>query len=109
MDAVGGTPAESWTSTAALRPLKDFDVPLAEVDRLVAAGAPEYGNCIQHWYDDYDKGLKGNWAAQDLDDSSWKQVTLPGGFAELACHRRPPWPGSEKRSICLIRFRLAGP
>ncbi|RDJ93707.1 hypothetical protein B4Q13_20105 [Lacticaseibacillus rhamnosus] len=34
VDAVGGTPAESWTSASALRPLKDFDVPLAELDRL---------------------------------------------------------------------------
>src|SRR5438552_6337427 len=28
VDAVGGTPAEAWTSAEALRPLKDFDVPL---------------------------------------------------------------------------------
>ena len=34
IDAVGGSPAESWTSEAALRPLHDFDVPLAELDRL---------------------------------------------------------------------------
>src|SRR5579863_87209 len=36
VDAVGGTPAESWASEAALRPLHDFDVPLAEFDRLKA-------------------------------------------------------------------------
>src|SRR5437868_6166701 len=29
VDAVGGTPAEAWTSAAALRPLHDFDIPLA--------------------------------------------------------------------------------
>ncbi|HLJ49853.1 MAG TPA: hypothetical protein VKU01_27755 [Bryobacteraceae bacterium] len=33
VDAVGGTPAEAWTSAAALRPLHDFDVPRAELDR----------------------------------------------------------------------------
>ncbi len=89
VDAVGGTPAEAWTSAAALRPLKDFDVPLDLVDRLAAEGAPEYGNYIQHWYDQYDIGLKGNWAAPEFDDSTWKQVTLPGGFAELGVPDTP--------------------
>ncbi len=89
VDAVGGTPAEAWTSAAALRPLKDFDVPLDLVDRLAAEGAPEYGNYIQHWYDQYDIGLKGNWAAPDFDDSTWKPVTLPGGFAELGVPDTP--------------------
>ena len=83
VDAMGGTPAEAWTSAAALRTIKDFDVPLAELDRLAAAGAPEYGNYIMHWYDQYDVGLKGNWAAPTFDDSRWKSVSVPGGFAEL--------------------------
>ncbi|HEV2472422.1 MAG TPA: sialate O-acetylesterase, partial [Chthonomonadales bacterium] len=46
VDAVGGTPAESWTSEAALRPLHDFDVPLAKLDRLKSENAPEYGNYV---------------------------------------------------------------
>jgi sialate O-acetylesterase len=83
VDAVGGTPAEAWTSAAALRPLKDFDIPLAELDKLSAEGAPEYGNYVMHWYDQYDIGLKGNWAAPDFDDSNWKAVEIPGGFSEL--------------------------
>ncbi len=89
VDAVGGTPAESWTSAAALRPLKDFDVPLAELARLTAEGAPEYGNYVMHWYDQYDIGLKGNWAASDLDDSNWKTVQIPGGFTELGVPDTP--------------------
>jgi sialate O-acetylesterase len=83
VDAMGGTPAESWTSAEALRPLHDFDVPLAELQRLAASGAPEYGNYVMHWYDQYDTGLKGKWASPELDDSSWKSVSIPGGFAEL--------------------------
>ena len=83
VDAMGGTPAESWTSAAALSPLHDFDVPLAELQRLAAEGAPEYGNFVMHWYDEYDIGLKGKWASPDLDDSSWKSVNIPGGFVEL--------------------------
>ena len=35
-----------------------------------------------HWYDEYDTGQKNNWAAPDYDDSAWKSVPIPGGFAE---------------------------
>jgi sialate O-acetylesterase len=89
IDAAGGTPAEAWTSAAALRTIKDFDVPLAELDRLAAAGAPEYGNYIMHWYNEYDIGLKENWAAPTFDDSGWKTVNIPGGFAELSVPDTP--------------------
>jgi len=89
VDAVGGTPAEAWTSEAALRPLKDFDIPLAELARLSAEGAPEYGNYVMHWYDQYDIGQKAHWEAPDLDDSDWKTVTVPGGFAELGVPDTP--------------------
>jgi len=89
VDALGGTPAEAWTSAAALRPLKDFDVPLAELEKLAAMGAPEYGNYVMHWYDQYDAGMKGNWAAPDVDDSTWKAVDIPGGFSELGVPDTP--------------------
>ncbi len=89
VDCLGGTPAEAWTSAAALQPLKDFDVPLAEVQKLAAAGAPEYGNYVMHWYDEYDIGVKGNWASPTLDDSAWKSVDVPGGFSELGVPETP--------------------
>jgi sialate O-acetylesterase len=89
VDAVGGTPAESWTSVDALRPLQDFDVPLAELQKLAAKNGPEYGNYIMHWYDQYDIGLKGDWASPTYDDSGWKTVTIPGGFADLGLPDTP--------------------
>ena len=89
VDALGGTPAEAWTSAAGLRPLNDFDVPLAELERLAATGAPEYGNYVMHWYDQYDVGLKGNWAAPDFNDSTWKSVDIPGGFSDLGAPETP--------------------
>jgi sialate O-acetylesterase len=89
VDALGGTPAEAWTSAAALRPLHDFDTPLAELQRLAAEGAPEYGNYVMHWYDRYDVGLKANWAAPEMDDSGWKTVDIPGGFKELGVPETP--------------------
>jgi len=89
IDAVGGTPAETWTSAEALQPIKDFDIPLAEVKRLADSGAPEYGNYVMHWYDEFDIGLKGNWWATAFDDANWKTVTLPGGFTELGVPETP--------------------
>jgi sialate O-acetylesterase len=89
VDSVGGTPAESWTSAEALRPLNDFDIPLAEVERLAASGAPPYGNFVMHWYDEYDIGIKGNWATPKFDDSDWKTVKVPGGFSELGVPTEP--------------------
>ena len=89
VDSVGGTPAETWTSEAALRPLHDFDVPLAELDRLKAENATEYGNYIMHWYDQYDIGQKNGWTDPDLDDTAWKSVPIPGGFAELGVPDTP--------------------
>jgi len=78
-----------WTSADTLRPLHDFDVPLAEVQRLAAERAPEYGNYVMHWYDEYDIGLKGNWAAPELDDSTWKSIDIPGGFSGLGVPDTP--------------------
>jgi sialate O-acetylesterase len=89
VDALGGTPAEAWTSADALRPLHDFDVPMAELARLTAADAPEYGNYVMHWYDEFDIGLKGGWAASELNDADWKDVKIPGGFAELGVPDTP--------------------
>lgn len=104
IDAVGGTPAEAWTSAAALRAMgDDFNFPLAELQRLADSDAPPYGNYIMHWYDEYDIGLKGKWFAPDLYDSGWKPVHVPGGFAELGVAPRPRWSGSAGRSLCRTR------
>jgi sialate O-acetylesterase len=89
IDCLGGTPAEAWTSAAALRPLHDFDIPLAELEKLASEGAPEYGNYVMHWYDQYDIGVKAVWAAPEFEDTSWKDVDIPGGFPELGVTDNP--------------------
>ncbi len=62
-NAVGGVPAETFVSGEGLRPVKDFDAGIAEVERRRQAGGPQYGNYIMHWYDEYDIGSKnGSWA-----------------------------------------------
>jgi sialate O-acetylesterase len=95
-DCWGGTPAESWASAEALRPFKDFDAALTEIDRLRARGGPQYGNYISHWYDEFDAGQKNNaWAAPDFDDHDWKTMTIPGGFRDLGV--------SETPAVCYFR------
>jgi len=100
-DCVGGTPAETWTSVETLRSLKDFDAQLAEMDRLKSQGAPEYGNFISHWYDEYDIGQKENWSAVKLNISGWKTVHIPGGFDELGV------PGTP--AVCWFRKEILLP
>jgi len=74
--------------------LHDFDIPLAELERLATEGAPEYGNYVMHWYDRYDIGLKGNWRCSDLDDQAGRPLTFPAASKNLACPIRPLWSGS---------------
>jgi sialate O-acetylesterase len=101
-EAVGGVPAETFTSAEALRPLKDFDAGIAEVERRRQMGGPEYGNYIMHWYDEYDIGSRGgSWADPALDDSSWKRVQIPGGFKELGVGDVP--------SLCWFRKEITLP
>jgi len=90
ISAVGGVPAETFMSIGANQQFPEFQPVVAEYNRIVAENkGPEYGNFVQHWYDDYDRGMKEKWAAPDLDDSSWKTVTVPGGFAELGVPDTP--------------------
>ena len=83
--AVGGVPGETLASPESLRPLKDFDAGLDEVEAHAKAGDPEHGNYVTHWYDTYDVGTRNgaSWADPALDDSSWKAVKVPGAFDEL--------------------------
>jgi len=100
-DCWGGTPAESWTSAAGLQPFTDFDAGLREIARLHAKGGTEYGNYISHWNDEYDQGQKNNWFAPNLDESAWKAVTIPGGFAELGVPTAP--------AVCYFRKTVVLP
>ncbi|MGB6488180.1 MAG: sialate O-acetylesterase, partial [Steroidobacteraceae bacterium] len=83
VDSVGGSAGESWANAAALRPLHDYDIPLAQLAAFARQGRPAYGNYIMPWYDQYDIGLKEKWYSPDYRASGWRSVHMPGGFAEL--------------------------
>lgn len=89
-DCVGGTPAETWMSPAALRAFPEFEPALAEIERLRTRAEPVYGNFIMHWYDEYDVGLQGvAWSDPAFDGSAWATVSLRGGFAALGVAETP--------------------
>jgi sialate O-acetylesterase len=81
----GGTPAEAWTSEAALRTMPDFAGPLAEVKRLIAdpAGAQREAQARQNaWYQAKDPGSAASppWSAAEIETGSWKPMTLPANW-----------------------------
>jgi sialate O-acetylesterase len=87
--AVGGTPAESWMSPAALQDFPEFAPGLAEIARLCESGAPVYGNYIMHWYDEFDRGVAGKWSEAVFDDTSWQPASLHDAFNRLAVPATP--------------------
>jgi sialate O-acetylesterase len=100
-EAVGGVPAETFVGAEALRPLKDFDAGIDEVELHHQKGDPEYGNYIAHWYERYDVGAREHWADPALDDSAWKTVQIPGGFKELGAGDIP--------GLCYFRKEIVLP
>ena len=88
-DCVGGTPAECWTSAEALRPIGDFDAQLDEMARLAEKDVPQYGNFIEHWYDEFDVGQREKWNAPELDERNWTPVDLTDGFGLLESREAP--------------------
>ena len=83
----GGTPAEAWTSRAALEKLGGFDASLEQVKGLAenAPGARQlYETRLAEWFAAHDpaspgaNGQKLGWAAPDTDTSGWATMKVPG-------------------------------
>ncbi len=83
----GGTVAETWTSPEAIGKNPDF---VLQLEKLKKIDLNEYGKNIEkeirerlNEYATSDQGTKDNqpiWAAAELDDQSWKTMSLPGYF-----------------------------
>jgi sialate O-acetylesterase len=87
--AVGGTPAESWMSPAALEAFPEFAPGLTEMARLRERGAPAYGNFVMHWYDEFDRGIAGKWSEAGFDDGAWTPASLHDAFTKLGVPATP--------------------
>ena len=78
----GGTPAEAWTSEAALSQLPDFTDALTNLRQLAAdptQAVRETQARQDAWYAKVDTGAHASppWSAAELDTSSWKTMKLP--------------------------------
>ena len=78
----GGTPAEAWTSEAALSTQPDLTEALAQVKHLAAdpvGTQREIQKQLEAWYQAKDPGSAASppWSATDLDARLWKAMTLP--------------------------------
>ena len=78
----GGTPAEAWTSEAALQKIPDFVPQLEELKKLIAnpeVAKREAQAKQDAWYQQADPASKPGaaWSAADLDTTDWKTMTLP--------------------------------
>jgi len=88
--ALGGSPAEAWMSSAALRPLGDFSRQLDEIDRLDRRKVYPFGSFLMHWLEDYDQGGRGAaWAKPELELSGWGEASLPGSFRDFNADDNP--------------------
>jgi len=78
----GGTPAEAWTSEAALRKnVPDFDPQLTQLDAARSAAGTEAEH-VAAWYAKNDPGTPANWQNPNLDDLAWKPIAEPGLFQD---------------------------
>ncbi len=89
----GGTPAEAWTSTEALKTLPDFSVMIAELEKNAATEEEmvrQYEKAVAEWevqiekwkesLEQSDPGLHGDrkkWYDPDLDDADWNTMEVP--------------------------------
>ena len=78
----GGTPAEAWTSEAALEKLPDFAEPLAKLKKYAADPELARRETLakqEAWYQKVDPGSKPGaiWNAAELATDDWKTMTLP--------------------------------
>jgi sialate O-acetylesterase len=89
VNSVGGTTAETWMSVTALHKVGGLDPALENLQKLARENAPEYGNYVMHWYDEYDTGLKENWADPTFHDSNWKTVDIMNPWASLGVPDTP--------------------
>ena len=85
--ALGGSPAEAWISEEAL---KKFPAYYNEAQKFkdqqhIQQIEKKDQYISSTWYnylDQFDKGHQQNWSAPDFNDANWKQMNIPGYWAD---------------------------
>ena len=78
----GGTIAEAWTSSGALKPLHDFDAALNALAEQTDEKSVDFTADYEKWCQAHDPGTQQGWAKPECDTSNWKNVTMPQPFEE---------------------------
>jgi len=79
----GGTQAEAWTSAPALADYPSFQAKLREIAAIAQSTAadPEQ-DYLENWFKTHDPGTQEEWHLPRIDTSGWRDVTLPGRWAD---------------------------
>ena len=74
----GGTPAEAWTSAAALSAMDDFRQATINLHQPDEVAEQAYEEKVAKWWTKGESPrLQGNWRKNDFDDTHWKVMEVP--------------------------------
>ena len=81
--ALGGSPAEAWISETAVKKFPEYakEHQKFKDGKLITQIEENDKKVSKDWYElvsKNDEGLKNNWKNPELDDSTWKQMQVPG-------------------------------
>jgi len=105
----GGTVAEAWVSSGALKTLPDFRPQVEQIAALCkATEGGEQARLVDQWYQAKDPGTSKGWHRPDTDAAVWREVDMPkawesAGLPEYdgmvwfqrAFDAPPAWAGKE--------------
>ncbi|MFT3843726.1 MAG: sialate O-acetylesterase [Lacibacter sp.] len=85
--ALGGSPAEAWISEEAIKKFPAYynEAQLFKNDQLIRQieSKEQYLSSVWNNYaNEFDEGQKQNWKQTSLNDNDWKQLTVPGYWAD---------------------------
>jgi len=85
--ALGGSPAESWISADGIKKFLEYDLEYQKFrnKNLITEIETHDKKANNDWYqlvNKTDEGLKNNWKNVDLNDSDWKEMNIPGYWAD---------------------------
>ena len=84
---MGGSPAEAWISETALKKFPVYYQELQKFKNPALVGEIENNDrtTSNNWYkqlNETDEGLKHHWIEPGMEDADWKQMEIPGYWAD---------------------------